>query len=278
MRALHLIILDIRNGIAAKWYRGALAAVLFLFIDAVVLAFPPAARGEQMVAPSLGDYYVNLFAGMSWSAFDPEMPVVLPIAWLSVTFFILYITLDYPYEELHGIGKHLAVLSGDRVSWWAAKCLWVLLVVLLYFLTWLVVTVLWVIATKGNLDFATSSNTAMILGYETDMLLQSSWALSGFVIVTLFTVCALCLFQMFFSLCLKPIFAFMISVILLFISNYIASPFLIGNYLMATRSQTFISSGLDWVMGTFISAWIILAAVVFGGWYFSRMDVLAREG
>jgi len=276
VRALNLILLDIRKGLFLVWYRGILACALFFLVN-MTLFRQSELIGEQSVALTLGDYYVSLFTGIKASELRPDRPIILPFLWLAVLSSILYFTLSYPIKDLEGIGKHLIVLSGSRLKWWGAKCIWILIVVSLFFLMWLTVTVIWIIATKGSLNVTVSSNISTILGLKPEMLVQPPQGITEFVIVTYISILALCLFQMLVSLCLTPILAFMTSTAILLLSVYSLNPYLIGNYLMATRSQVFVFSGVDSLTGFILSVGIILAVTVFGGMYFKRMDILVKE-
>lgn len=276
MRTINLIVLDVRNGIVASWQRGVVAVALFLLMD-VMLYRLPEILGEQAVSFSLGDYFVNTFAGVK--EFFPELnqPIILPFAWLAIILLILYFTLNYPYKDLEGIGKHILILSGGRRRWWVAKCFWVCLNVLLYFLIWLAVAVFWVLMTKGNFDFAVSPELPAILGFEQRIVIQPPWNVSEVITTTVLVVIALCLLQMLVSLCTRPVLAFMVSITILLFSTYFTSPFLMGNYLMAARSQTFVFFGVNWASGALASIGIMLIVVVLGGWLFGRMDIRGRE-
>ena len=276
MRALNLVLLDIRNGISTLWHSGLLSCALFLLMNLTLYRLNET-MGEQLVPMSLGDYYVNMFTGIKNSEFRPDRLISLPFMWLAILSSILYFTLNYPHKDLEGIGKYFIVLSGNRLKWWGSKCLWVFLVVLLFFLIWLTLTIVWLLLIQGSLKYPISSNILIILGLELEMMVQPPWPITVFVVVTFFTVLALCLFQMFLSLCLRPILAFMTSTAILLLSVYFMNPFLLGNYLMATRSNVFVLSGVNSITGILVSFGIILVVIIGGGWYFKHMDLLIKE-
>ena len=276
MRTLNLVLMDIRNGISVVWYRGMIAGAMFILVN--ISLYRLSGTIVEHIAPlSLGDYYVNTFTGIKWSEFRPDRLVVLPFMWLTVILSILYFTLHYTYKDLEGIGKHLIVLSGSRLKWWYTKCLWVFFTVLLFFFSWLVVTVIWFLVTQGNLDFTISSNISIFFGLRPEMMTQPPWAITDFIIVTFLMILALCMLQMLVTLYLSPILSFISSISILILSIHINNPFMIGNYLMATRSKVFVFSGFDSVTGIVISIGIIITVIFLGGHYFKNMDILVKE-
>ena len=276
MKIVNLIILDIRNGVIAVWYRGLFAGGIFFLLNFAFFKYTNHIEG--LLEPlTLGDYYANVFIGVKWAVFQLDRPIALPFNWLLVTFLILFFTLGYPSKDLGTIGKHLLVLFGDRFRWWIAKCIWVLFVEILYFFTWLIVTILWIMMTQGAFELSLSSTALASTGLESQMMIQQPWAIVKFIAVTFITVLSLCLLQMFFSLYLQPVFTFIISLSIQLLSIFIASPILLGNYLMIVRSSIFVPDGYDWLAGVFISIGIIIVIVLFGGWYFKRMDLINKE-
>ena len=80
-----------------------------------------------------------------------------------------------------------------------------------------------------------------------------------------------------FTLWLKPIVSFLISVVILVASAYKLSPLLLGNYAMPVRNVIYNGTGVTNAAGVLFSAAVIAAAVLFGAVRFRKYDVLPIE-
>jgi len=205
LKAFNLIVFDIRGGVLAFWKRGVVVGGLFLLLNAAL--YQNAAFSELGIESlSLGDYFISTFAGINGFYYLDEKAFIVPVRWLAIILPILYYTLNYPYNHLPGIGKHVLVLLENRWNWWLTKCFWVFLSVLLYFLIGLVVTIVWVLLTNGTLTLDVSPGVPALLGFDPEILLQPPWATIEFIAITFLMILALCQLQMALALVIKPIF------------------------------------------------------------------------
>ena len=92
----------------------------------------------------------------------------------------------------------------------------------------------------------------------------------------MFTLC-LSLLQMALCLYLKPIFSYIISVIICIASAYTTNFLLIGNYAMALRSNHIVSDGVSRKNGIIIFALISVVSVLAGAIRFKKYNILDKE-
>lgn len=82
---------------------------------------------------SFGDIFCGFFGGGEPYHPDTAIPWALPVVLLLVCSLVFYLTLDYPYRDLAGMGKQLIVAAGSRWGWWLSKCAWVISAVSVFF-------------------------------------------------------------------------------------------------------------------------------------------------
>lgn len=82
---------------------------------------------------SIGDYMLCLFLGMAIIQHGSmEEKVSVPIEWLIVCGFCLYITAAYPAQGISVQGQQV-FLRTSRGKWWLSKCIWCIASCTLYF-------------------------------------------------------------------------------------------------------------------------------------------------
>lgn len=273
MKFLRLLKSDMRNGIARLWYRYAAALGVFT-LSAVFLWSASAAQGAGPL--SFGDYLVAAFFGMKEYFFELRDPFNFPALWMLVFLVIAYLTLNYPYEDLMGSGKHELVESGNRSLWWFSKCCWVVASVLLFYAAAAFGVFLVALAAGGSLDLSLSPSLPALLDFGS-AILPAPWNIAGLLLLFPAMTMALCLLQLLLSLAMKPMPSFFCSIAILFFSAYFKEPFLPGNYLMAARSEVFIASGMSAVEGAGIALGMAIVSVLCGWALFLNKDIMEKE-
>lgn len=103
--------------------------VTFIAVAAVTVANLVYAYGLSSVygvrTDTLGfaDNLALVFAGSAPFEPRPGVMFVPPLGWLFLILLILYTTLDYPTESLHGLGLQALVRCRARTLWWASRYL-----------------------------------------------------------------------------------------------------------------------------------------------------------
>ena len=101
--------------------------VTFIAVAAVTVANLVYAYGLSSVygvrTDTLGfaDNLALVFAGSAPFEPRPGLMFVPPLGWLFVILLILYTTLDYPTESLHGFGLQALVRCRSRTLWWVSR-------------------------------------------------------------------------------------------------------------------------------------------------------------
>lgn len=101
--------------------------ITFIAIAAVTVANLVYAYGLSSVygvrTDTLGfaDNLALVFAGSAPFEPRPGVMFVPPLGWLFLTLLILYTTLDYPTESLHGFGLQALVRCRARTLWWVSR-------------------------------------------------------------------------------------------------------------------------------------------------------------
>ena len=226
----------------------------------------------------LGDYFFYIFGGIKEYVPSPNDPFQIPYLWLINHLLILYFTLHYASDDLSGVGQQMIYRAGGRIKWWASKCIWNFVSVISYYLISMSAIIVFCLI-KGNeisLTFSSFMRNIMYfgpkdLGYETwDIALEVT--LMPF-LVTL----ALSILQMALSLVFKPAFAFIFSSVMLISSAYYMTPYLIGNFAMAVRSDKVVSNGLNLTDGIIAAIGMIIIGVIIGILAIRRYNILSKE-
>lgn len=275
MRFSRLIKFDIRNGIIRFWYRYVIVIVFFM-LSAVSLWSAGSAFGLNPASFSLGDYYVSAFLGMKEYFYNPRDPFNFPALWMLLFLSVSYLTLNYPYHDLMGSGRHELIESADRSLWWYSKCCWVVISAVLFFAAAIIGMCIVVVASGGSLSISLCPEIVSILDFGEEYI-PGPWNISSLIILMPLATISLCLLQLALSLIMKPIFSFAFTVSLLFFSAYFNVPFLLGNYLMVARSNIFIPMGTDFTWGLIISFCFSFLAILLGKKLFRKMDIIGKE-
>lgn len=272
-----LLGLDAREGFRAirSWLIAAVV-ISIVFAGSFVLSLSShSAVGNVPI--TLGNLAVNLLAGMLNFLPGPTEIFRFPVSWAITLLLLAYLTLGYPYRDLMGFGQKVLCSGGSRWKWWLSKCAWVILTVLAFWGIVAGTTALISCALGGGLDLSVSEQLPQIFLWD----ISISYERQGFALflagIPLATA-ALCLFQLFLSLVLRPTISYLVTVSILFLSAfYYQSPLLIGNYLMALRTPGVVGQGFPPAQGILISLVGAAVSIVLGGLWFSRMDILEKE-
>ena len=280
MRLANLVWCDLKNGLIKNCLFYVVTLMLFVFYSAALSfmkIFKVSASGGLVSELTFGDYAINVFWGMKEYVYDPRDPFTYPALWMLTILLVAYFSISFPYKDLMGVGKHLLVASGSRYLWWFSKCIWVLLSILVFFLTAAAALVLWTLLTGGTLSFDISPGLPALLGVDEFLLKPWPWDVRAFFVSMILIITSLCLAQLLVSLILRPLFSFMLIVSVLLMSAYFQSPFLLGNFTMGARSAVFLTSGIDPYQGIVVGLCLCIGVTVTGALVFKQMDILNRE-
>lgn len=281
MKFCRLLGYDLRQGLSAKKY---LIAVLIFAIR--LYSLYPSARlfcgqdGTPHYA-SAGDCLLGMFRGMAiMRNVSIEERVFIPVGWLAVCAFCLYITAAYPAQGISVQGQQI-FLRTSRGSWWLSKCIWCLAGCLAYFVCEIAVIagaalLLPVRMTWSNTPEVTASLFSEVLWDDSVSLAPSEVFLYA-VLLPFVTLLALCMLQTCLNLVLRPAVSFLVTFIALVVSAYFPGEYLVGNGAMVIRSRIFDAAGLD-IYKELAAALLLMLLSVIGGWVIIRKkDLISLE-
>lgn len=282
MTFIKLLRFDLKNGIICKWRDFLKTAILF-FIAAglhfLTLRIFEITRPEYFsVSPTVGDYCLSIFAGSQIDAIQTMgSSFHIPFAWLFYVFWMLYVLLRYPLENLNSMGKHLLVLSRSRTAWWFSKCIWICIGTFFHFVSALAGIITMALLCGAKANFTINSYCPVIFGFFSGNIKDGPWSLIPFLRCSLFVLIALGILQLTLSLFLKPLYSYLMVIAYLLASLYFRGPLFLGNFLMGARSDVFVTSGYSAFYGTLLALFAGVIAVIWGLLKFQTYDILNRE-
>lgn len=277
MRLCSHIKFDLTHGLFKRgmWVR---YIIWFSFFVLASLEFTGALTSLELSRYTYGDYLLSIFGGMREYTPTPGEPFRIPYLWLINHIGILYFTLHYMHDDLDGFGRQMILRSGSRTAWWLSKCIWnTAVVVLLYFIAW------------GTVFLFASANRAIwsfeISPFMAEMMVFGSKQIAGagrpvtleITFLPLLVTLAISQVQMLLCLVVRPAISYVISIVLFVSSAYYLSPFFLGNYAMALRSEKIVSNGVSGTLGVGLCLILILVSIVLGITLFQKYNILDKE-
>ncbi len=280
MKFIRYLPFDFRRGILRNkvllFTPVVIAAVVFL--DFTFKAHRYLTDGVMNGSVSYGDYWFYLCGGMHEYIASAGNAFRFPVVWIVVFLVIPFLLLNYPFQDMYGMGQQILVRAGKRTSWWLSKCCWNFFGTMLYHLiiqmTGVVLALFFQIkiSRQINMDFI---NLAFDVGHS-EILSPSVLPLSVLILPVLVSA-AINMLQLTLSLLIRPIFSFFAVAVLFLLSAYRLSPFLIGNYAMAFRYDWMLKKGVSLSAGYAIAAVLLFLSVLCGLVRFRFYDILEKE-
>ncbi len=290
MTFFRIAISDIRNGIVKQWKKYIWISIFFITLS--VLGYLDIQAALRMKPPaltlpvSIGDYFCYIFGGTSPVADHLQLPsnifqdyVVFefPSIWITAFLVLLLSTLQYPYKDLMGFGKHMMILSAKRHYWWFSKCLWCIGCVVAYFLTAILSISLSALALGAEFSLRINSYFPYLRIKSVDYILNPPWDIMPTLIMLIPVGIGICTIQLLLSLILNPTYSYLITTSFLVISSFINQSFLFPNSAMASRTTGFVSNGFNMQSGLIIIIWICSLCVLIGYLYLKRIDIINHD-
>ena len=227
---------------------------------------------------TLGDYFLYIFGGIKEYIPSPNDPFQIPYLWLINHLLILYFTLHYASDDLSGVGQQMIYRAGGRIKWWVSKCIWNFTSVVSYYFISFTVIITYSLIKENAIKLSFSSFMRDIIYFGPKDLGLETWDIVLEVSLMPFLVTlALSILQMALSLVFKPAFAFIFSSVMLISSAYYMTPFLIGNFSMAVRSDKVVSNGVNLTDGIIATLVMIALGIIIGILAIRRYNILSKE-
>lgn len=276
-RFLICLKLDVSEGMRVIWSRLALAIPLALLSYASLRIIAASNPSYDGFIPTSGESILTLIAGMQ--AYVPRDGQLFtpPITWLLLLMLMEYVVLTYPYGNLMGYGRYELLALGSRWSWWLSKCAWCCLAALAFVVLSCGTAFVVPLVLGSPISFDVTPASFDILNFDLASIPTGPYNFTPIILEFLTVSMGISLLELLASLVFRPIWAYVAMAALLMASAFLTTPLLLGNYLMAARSSTFVLGGLEPLVGIVIGCALTVVATVIGGLIFSRMDILNKE-
>ena len=289
-----LLMRDVRYGFASvvgRFVLVACAAGLALFLAHVAVA---AKVPELAGSLTLGERLLCAWRGMLPYVPSDGTPFPFPMAWFALLICCLYVSLDYPSRDLGGMGASVIVACRSRWAWWASKCVWVIAasiacwgIVALLALVLTVVAggemtlnvrpvIVWAL-NAGRGDVVSTAARLVSSGEVGEAAVGvAAMSISDALVASAAALVSVMLLQGVVALVTNPVAGMATGVSVLFASAYFRAWWLPGEYLMLARTEVLMRGGFQPLVGVLIAVGVSVLAVVFGGCFFARRDILAK--
>lgn len=202
-----------------------------------------------------------------------------PIRWLFPYLLVLFFTLDYARNDLTHGGIQVLTRTQNRTLWWISKCIWNTITVLSCFVVELIV---WFLLTSLVVKMEVFSlNNILFEGiFNANLPEQGTfkWEYIGtFCLLPVMVCVSISLVQMTLTLYIKPVFAYITSMIYYIVGIYYVTPLLLSNYALSVRSSTIGLYNFRPQTGIFLCVVSGMIAVSVGVVHLYRMDLLSRN-
>lgn len=224
-----------------------------------------------------GDYVIACFRGVSLQS-AINRTVELPVSWLLIMVGANLLGLDYFFRDLSLDGQQILLRCESRRKWYFSKCIWNMMSSSLYFLTGILTTLIFTLLSHGEFSLAnTPGLIQMYFNGEAVLPVSGITTLRMAVLTPWATICTLNMIQMVLLLYIKPVYSFLVCVVVLLASVYVPSPFCLGNGAMMFRTTALMGAGLSvWKIWSVIVV-LMAGSLLIGMARIQKMDFLTVE-
>lgn len=268
---------DLRWGIVGQWKKWILV-VLFCMISCLFLNMQ--ARGisrtsGNLVTGSMLDYFIHFVHGMERFEPSAQKAFQIPVVYMGIMIGISYMIGGYASKDLGTSGIQTMTRSKSRVSWMLSKILWNISVVMVVFGFMILFSMIF---GEKNLSISDllCQRVMHFHGITEGMgaaSLSETELIGRALLMALLTSMAFALLQMTIELIATPVIGFLWNLCLIFLSAYITSPFLLGNYWMLQRSNIFLENGMNMGGGIIASLGVMFISIVTDLWIIRKKDI-----
>lgn len=275
MRWSRLLRYDFLNGIARNWSFG--------LVPLGTLLLCHQCRQLLLVYDLTGTWAAYLMYCFKGMAFITRQTMSggfqVPLLWMMILFLPLFISLNYPYQDMKTVGQQIILRSGSRVRWWIVKCIWNITCTTICFLLVYLTSILYCLGCNIPITLHVPAQPVLAIFSQAEVTdaverLTAGQVAFAAVLLPFLAAAALDMLEMLLSLLIRPAYSFLVCVAFVTASAYASTPVLIGNYANLTRCGLFINNGLDSRLGLSLCLGALLGAVIVGAVFFRRQNIL----
>ncbi len=220
---------------------------------------------------TLGDNALLILAGLLPPDQIERDSILFPIGWMLLWTACALAPIAYVGKYGKGyFGVSSLLKSKKRSSWFLAKCIWALIATFLFWIAVAITAMFLTSINSGHFSLEASSSIEAINLSRNDELLDSPYDLTSFLLMIPLIGALFVLPLVVISLLKNELFAFLTVLVLLLPALLIVSGFIPGEYLMAVRSDCFLSTGISSIQS--------LAYAVLVGFFSTLVGALIFRG
>lgn len=273
---------DLKMGLIREFYKVLAVAVITL---AACIWFDNLFRTDIAAGVvNQSDSIINLYAFVLKGGYPKSIDInkifELPVLWILFETYLLFILGKYPFGDMnnnHGISVLLR--GNSRKRWYVSKCVWSVVVVILYHLvTYGTILIFGLVrGYKLTVDFVLPLDEIAVEAYIIPRDIISSSNLLILFIVPVVAAVAIACFQLMVSTFSSSTTGFVCSVIILVSSAFYMNKYLIGNMTMWLRSDLFDSGEINFESSISLCLVVSIVCIVVGMIGFNNKDILIKD-
>lgn len=271
---------DVKTGIILEWKKLIFVPVIvFICCMSFMSKVKVFSTYSNISIPNVGDYLVEFFKGKEYlKDFSGKGKFDLPIVWIIIHFYFIFIVSSYPYKDFTERGYQYLIRTERKSVWWISKCVWVGTVTIGYY--GLIYISIICFAVMNGSDKLIPNSTIGIHVSEIDISRISMPTFFLLVIIMPIMISfSIGVVEMTLSFLFSPLAAMLTIVIYLISSAYWCRPYLLGNYEMLYRNINIIKNGgMNVETGLILCGIFSFCAIFIGLRKFIYMDCIQRKG
>lgn len=284
-----LIRYDIRQGFRYNAWKYVGTFVMFFVLSLMFFTLMNLAQknhGFTDADLSIFDYLLFFLKGERSFVPDWDTRLRIPAVWLLFQIWLHFMLAAYPTQDIRSYGLQIFVRMEKRERWWLGKCVWNMMTVLSYYgILFFLAIVNGLIHGYSFVPVLNADVTVWLYSHQIDpAAVTSSQVLLLFIVLPILVSLALGMIQMALSLAVGPFFSFLAVVVYLYLAVYKTTPYFIGNFAMAFRSNWLLPSGADMagqecvtsIHGVGICLALMVIGVLFGLIVVRRYELLEK--
>lgn len=274
MQCLRFDMLAGRRFLSASGLLGCLMAAFFLAGSWVRAS----AYHLEWSSFTLGDNALLLLGGALPPAASDQTPILFPIGWLLLFVSSMAAPVLYAGRSSRGsFAANAIIRGGARAPWLIAKCLWSIIASLVFWLAFFTVLSGLTLCASGDLSSLASGSIEAIGLARNDDLTEGPYTLGAFLLIAPVVSTLLLVPLVLLSILVNELLAFLVGIGCLLASVMSITGFVPGEYLMATRTNSFLAHGIAPVQALAYSLTLSIVSLLIGMIVFRSKNFMGRS-
>ena len=262
-----IVIHDFYSGILCKWKHALI--VVFIYIAGCILVVQSSKNMQDFGNMTFQEIWLGIILGCKPLMSLPiEERTMIPIVWLTLQVYLTYIIGEYPMKDLEKYGTNLIIRTTKKARWWMSKCIWGMVVTILYYLIGVITGIVAMFITKGKVLGIHELYDEMCNGYFTQIS-TLKFVLIAFILPITASMLMVAI-QMMCMTFMKEIVGYVICVVSMVGAIYYDIPLFYMRNVMATRTVE-VQSISELIIRTVIMCILIFVTMFSGRFIFVKI-------